>query len=558
MTAPHTPRPKTSPDELEATVTTPAPPVASPAKTSGQVGVTAVPAPHSGRTAVPPSSKAPTAGAPIGPEGRTELGDFRLIKKLGQGGMGEVFLAHQISLDRPAAIKVLAKHLADKPDFVKRFYREARAMAKIDHPQAVRVFAVDEDHGVHFVAMELIDGKSLQDWLNKLGKLSVGDAVHVTLRAAEALDAAHRMNMVHRDIKPDNIMLTKRGQVKVSDFGLAKALDDEELSMTQSGTGLGTPYYMAPEQARNAKHVDGRSDIYALGVTLYHFLTGKLPFTGDSAMQVLLAKEQGRFTSARKLNSEVPEKLDLAIDKMIARDPNQRFKDFGEVLRVLGGLGLESPSLSFIDAPDKVVVNKTSAAASRPSAPATKPPATASKPAAAASPATTAAQAEWTIEYKNKDGRRTVVRWSTQQTLAGLRSGAIDNTAKGRKAPGDPLLPLAQFPEFEKTIQGLLIKQRTEKKGSEAKKLYDSYGKQEFWWKVKKRLKGLFSSAMGLVTLALYLAIIAGVLYGAYWAWMNYGRDKLQDALQKPAGAPTVPAAPTAPAVPGAPQPTGQ
>ncbi|OYW12386.1 MAG: serine/threonine protein kinase, partial [Planctomycetales bacterium 12-60-4] len=239
---------------------------------------------------VPGSSRAPAEGMPIGPQGRSQLGDFRLIKKLGQGGMGEVFLAHQITLDRQAALKVLAKHLADNQDFVKRFYREARAMAKIDHPQAVRVFAVDEDDGVHYVAMEFIDGKSLQGWLDKLGRFSVGDAVHVTLRCAEALQQAHAMNMVHRDIKPDNIMLTSRGQVKVADFGLAKALDDEEMSMTQSGTGLGTPYYMAPEQARNAKHVDGRSDIYALGITLYHFLTAKLPFTGNSAMEVVLAK----------------------------------------------------------------------------------------------------------------------------------------------------------------------------------------------------------------------------------------------------------------------------
>jgi eukaryotic-like serine/threonine-protein kinase len=550
MTAPHTPRPKPTGEQLDATVT--APPDATAAtfvgeKTSAQLDATVAPAPPVSRSgsAVPASSKAPAAGAPLGPQGRTELGDFRIVRKLGQGGMGEVFLAHQISLDRPAALKVLAKHLADKPDSVKRFYREARAMAKIDHPQAVRVFAVDEADGVHYVAMELVDGKSLQDWMNQLGRLSVGDAVHVTLRAAEALEAAHRMNMVHRDVKPDNIMLTKRGQVKVSDFGLAKALDDEEMSMTQSGTGLGTPYYMAPEQARNAKHVDGRSDIYALGVTLYHFVTGQLPFTGDSAMQVLLAKEQGRFTSARKHNAEVPEKLDLIIDKMIAKDPNQRFKDFGEVLRVLGSLGLESPSLSFIDAPDKVVVSSTTTSASRP-ATAVKTPAAATKPAANAAAASAAGTSEWTIEYKNKDGRRTVVRWSTQQVLAALRSGAIDNTAKGRKGPTDTFVPLAQFPEFEKTIQGLLIKLRNQKKGSEAKKLYDSYGKQEFWWKVKKRFRGLFSSAMGLVTFGLYLAVIAGVLYGAYWAWMTYGRDKLRETLQK------TPADSTAPAEPGA------
>jgi serine/threonine-protein kinase len=496
-------------------------------------------------------------GNPVGPNGRSELGDFRIVKKLGQGGMGEVFLAHQTSLDRPAALKVLARHLCEKEDFVKRFYREARAMAKIDHPNAVRVFAVDQADGVHFVAMELVDGKSLQDWLNKLGKLSVGDALHIALRAAEALEAAHRMNMVHRDIKPDNIMLTSRGQVKVSDFGLAKALDDEEMSMTQSGTGLGTPYYMAPEQARNAKYVDGRSDIYALGVTLYHFLTGQLPFTGNSAMEVLIAKEKSQPPSIRKHCPEVPDKVDLIVGKMIAKDPNQRFKDFSEVIKTISGLGLDSPSLSFINAPDKIVVamsSATNAAAAR-SQPKVAPPAATTSKAAAASTASAAGPGEWIIQYKNKDGRPTVVKWSTQQVLGALRSGTIDNTAKGKRSAAESLMPLAQFAEFEKTIQGLLIKQRTDKKGSEAKKLYDEYGKQEFWWKVKKRFKGLTSSAMGLVTLVVYLGIVAGVLYGGYWAWMTYGREKLQAALPN---SQTGPANAAAPAVPGSSQPTGQ
>ncbi|MDZ4687782.1 MAG: serine/threonine-protein kinase [Planctomycetaceae bacterium] len=565
MATPNAPRPTPKPLDATQAYVPGADATFVPETTAAPLDATVVPPPHTlpppartqaGRssTTVPFSSKAPAVGAPVGPNGLSQLGDFRIVKKLGQGGMGEVFLAHQISLDRPAALKVLAKHLTEKADFVKRFYREARAMAKIDHPNAVRVFAVDEAEGVYFVAMELVDGKSMQDWLNQLEKLSVGDAVHVTLRAAEALETAHRMNMVHRDVKPDNIMLTSRGQVKVSDFGLAKALDDEEMSMTQSGTGLGTPYYMAPEQARNAKHVDGRSDIYALGVTLYHFLSGQLPFTGNSAMEVLLAKEKSQAPPLRKFNPEIPDKLDLVVGKMIAKDPNQRFKDFGEVIRTLSGLGFENPSLSFIDAPDKfVVASASSAARSMPKVIA--PPQATSKPAAAAPGTAPGPKGEWTIEYKNKEGRRAVSHWSTQQVLTAIRAGAIDNTAKAKKAAADAFVPLAQFPEFEKIIQGLLIKQRTEKKGSEAKKLYDSYGKQEFWWKVKKRFKGMTSGAMGLVTLLVYLGLIGGVLYGAYWGWTNYGRAKLQEALPK---SPAAPPGAKAPAVPGPTQPTGQ
>ena len=197
-------------------------------------------------------ARAVAGSAPDSSKKKTsQLGDFKLLKKLGQGGMGSVYKAHQISLDRPCALKVLSKELARKPDFVKRFKQEAISMAKIDHPNVVKCFAVDEARGMHFVAMEYIDGRSLQDWLDAMGRLSVPDAIHVGLLCADALKLAHGVNMIHRDIKPDNILISSKGEVKVADFGLAKALDDD-MSMTQSGTGLGTPHYMPPEQARNA------------------------------------------------------------------------------------------------------------------------------------------------------------------------------------------------------------------------------------------------------------------------------------------------------------------
>ncbi|MFN6311170.1 MAG: serine/threonine protein kinase, partial [Planctomyces sp.] len=255
----------------------------------------------------------------------TQLGDFALQRELGQGGMGKVFLARQVSLDRLVAVKTLSRELSKKEGFIARFEREARAMAKIDHPNVLKIYAVDSAHGIHFAAIEYVDGQSLQKWLDQLGRLSVGDAVHLAIRCAEALRYAHAENMVHRDIKPDNILLTKKGVVKVADFGLAKAMDDD-VSMTQSGTGLGTPLYMAPEQARNAKHVDSRCDIYALGVTLYHMLTGQLPYTGKTTLEVIMAKEKGRYASARTLRPELSERLDMIVDKMMAKDPAQRYK----------------------------------------------------------------------------------------------------------------------------------------------------------------------------------------------------------------------------------------
>ena len=272
------------------------------------------------------------------PKRVSQVGDFRIEKKLGQGGMGTVFLATQVSLDRKVALKTLSPEFAKKEDFVKRFIREARSMARLQHPNVVQVYAADTASGVNYVAIEFIDGRSMQGWMNELKQLNVGDALHVVLVCADALKHAHDQNMIHRDIKPDNILVTSKGVVKVADFGLAKAVDDD-VSMTQSGTGLGTPLYMAPEQARNAKHVDKRSDIYALGSTLYYFLTGKLPFTGENTLELIVAKEKGNFPHARKHNPQIPERLDLMIDKMLMKDPNHRYADCGEIIRDLGGAG---------------------------------------------------------------------------------------------------------------------------------------------------------------------------------------------------------------------------
>src|SRR5205823_1081593 len=156
-------------------------------------------------------------------------------------------------------------------------------------------------------------------WLKKLGRFSVGDALHIILKTAEGLKHAHEKSMIHRDIKPDNILLTKDGVVKVADLGLAKDTE-EDTSLTKTGAGAGTPIYMAPEQARDVKHVDARVDIYAMGVMLYVFLTGRPPFQGTTLVELISAKDIGKFDSIRKHNDDVPPKLDLIVDKMIAKD----------------------------------------------------------------------------------------------------------------------------------------------------------------------------------------------------------------------------------------------
>lgn len=455
--------------------------------------------------------------------GTTSLGKYKLVKRLGKGGMGEVFLGEDTKLGRKAAIKVLSKALAGREDFVARFYKEARAMARVTHDNAVSVYDVDQDQNIHYVAMEFIDGQSMQKWMDAKGTLSVGDAIHVTLRCAEALQFAHGQNLIHRDIKPDNIMLTSKGKVKVADFGLAKATD-EDLSMTASGTGLGTPYYMAPEQARNAKHVDNRADIYALGVTLYYFLTGKLPFTGGSTVDVITAKEKGRFESARKLNPHVPDRLDLMIAKMMDKDPERRFKDCGEVIQMLRGLGLESPSLSFIDGAIVVSPGPTSVSSSQPtrivspSAAVTKPhsssaPRTSSQDAAAQSRQASAPPVEgdqWIVQFKNQQGKETIARFTTPQILTAFKTGMLDIKAKLKKKPTDAFMPIGFYPEFEKAVEGRNIKEKAEQKSlglkAEFAKIDRQYGRQNW----VRFFRSIASGTAGLIQLILWLTFVFG------------------------------------------------
>ncbi len=280
------------------------------------------------------------------PPGAT-LGDYRLLQKLGAGGMGDVYKAQQISQQRLVAVKVLDKHLAAKPTFLQRFLRESQLMARLDHPNILRCFEAKEVHGTHYIAMEYVDGGTVEEWLKKRGKFTIGDALFLILSSARGLQHAHAQRLIHRDMKPDNLLLTRAGAVKVADLGLAKTLG-EDFSLTRTGTVAGTPNYLAPEQARDAKRVDGRTDIYALGGMLYRFLTGEFPFKGNNVVDLIQAKEKGTFPSARRINPEVPDALERILNKMLAKNPDQRYQSCGELLADLEGLGLASQRLSFL------------------------------------------------------------------------------------------------------------------------------------------------------------------------------------------------------------------
>jgi predicted Ser/Thr protein kinase len=506
-----------------------------------------------------PSSKG-SAGKEMSGDGEakkpkkvSQVGDFKIEKKLGQGGMGTVFLATQMSLDRKVALKTLSPEFAKKEDFVKRFLREARSMARLQHPNVVQVYAADSASGVNYAAIEYIDGRSMQGWMNELKQLSVGDALHVTLVCADALKHAHDQNMIHRDIKPDNILVTSKGVVKVADFGLAKAVD-EDVSMTQSGTGLGTPLYMAPEQARNAKHVDKRSDIYALGSTLYYFLTGKLPFTGENTLELIVAKEKGSFTHVRKLNPQVPERLDLMVDKMLMKDPNHRYGDCGDIIRDLGGLGIANPALSFIESAggESAVVSAAVAAASSvsaarmqstrgpgagPTQAAKLPPAggrvTSAEDAARSAQKAPVSNKTWFVQHKGANGKVVIAKMSTPEIMAGIKSETIDPAAKAKDSPNGSFLPLAQYAEFAALATNRAAKMQADSRSRKTKDMYEKLDRQDQRRKRWRWLRNLFSSVKSLVIFLIYLAVLV-ILCGAGWWAFTHMDDVKQMIGGKP------------------------
>jgi eukaryotic-like serine/threonine-protein kinase len=470
--------------------------------------------------------KTPVAGGKQPAAGKkkksvTRVGDFELKKKLGKGGMGEVYLARQVSLDRIVALKTLSKELAKKEDFVARFLREARSMAKLDHVNVVKVYAVDSYKGLHFVAIEYVDGKSIQDWLDKLTKFSIGDAVHIAMVSAEGMKHAHDQNMVHRDIKPDNILLTSSGIVKVADFGLAKVVDDD-VSMTQSGTGLGTPLYMAPEQARSAKTVDQRSDIYALGVSLYHMLTGKLPYGGESALELIIAKETGKYETARKVCQEVPERLDLIIDKMMAKEAKHRYSDCAEVIKDLAALGVHNDALSFVDGavPTGISRSVSPTTAALGGTKVSAGPLPTSRQVAKTGEVKHASRT-WYVQFQDAKKKTVVEKLSTGRVLKMLHAGMLTAKARAKASSDGAYVPLAQFPEFTDAIEGQLSRQSTDVRKDDLKNLYKQVErdqkKHNRWRWISNKFRGL----VGGLSLIIWLGLIGAVV----WLGLAYGQQ---------------------------------
>ncbi|HYG74330.1 MAG TPA: serine/threonine-protein kinase [Planctomycetota bacterium] len=265
--------------------------------------------------------------------GLHQLGQYILLKKLGEGGMGSVYLADDTLAQRKVAIKVLSKKLAENAEFVERFQREARAMGKLNHPNIVAAFAVDEQDGHHYCVMEFCRGQSLDRMLSAGKGLNEGEALRIAVDIARGLEHAHSHGIVHRDIKPANVIVSSDGMARILDLGLSKSIaESENTFQTQAGVALGTPHYISPEQARGAANIDGRADIYSLGATLYHVLTGKTPYTGANANAVMLMHLSEPAPDPRAIRPELSAGVAQVIARMMAKDPAARYASCSELL----------------------------------------------------------------------------------------------------------------------------------------------------------------------------------------------------------------------------------
>lgn len=262
------------------------------------------------------------------------VGKYKLLERVGVGGMGQVFLCEHMFMKRRVAVKVLPPTKADQPAALGRFYREARAAGQLEHPNIVRTHDIDQDGNLHYIVMEYVDGSNLLDVVKKFGPLDIGRAVSYTREVALALDFAFRSGLVHRDVKPGNVLIDRRGRAKLLDLGLARFFNDQTDMLTikyDDKIVLGTADYVAPEQVANSHDVDIRADIYALGASFYFLLAGHPPFPNGTVSQKLLWHRTKDPTPIRQVRPEVPEGLAAILVKMMRKDPAERFQTPAEV-----------------------------------------------------------------------------------------------------------------------------------------------------------------------------------------------------------------------------------
>jgi serine/threonine protein kinase len=345
------------------------------------------------------------------------IGIYDLTDKVAEGGMGTVWKGRNRRTGDIVAVKVVPPHIASNPVYLKRFEQEYNATRALEHPNVVRALDFGRQDGVHYLVMEFVEGESLGQRLEREGKLTEADAVRIIAEVAQGLDRAHALGLIHRDVKPDNILLTPDGKVKLTDLGLVKDPDADQ-NLTRTGRGLGTPHFMAPEQFRNAKNADARCDIYSLAATLYMMVTGELPFQSAGPLDAWMKKVKNDIAPPVQLNREVSERADWAIRRAMSPDPAQRPGSCREFVEDLTG----EPEPGTTSAEGELGI--------------------------------TTVTALWHVLYRDADGNIHSTRETTEGVRRVLQDGSLGNAEElrlARKSQG-PFEPARNFAEFRDLV----------------------------------------------------------------------------------------------------------
>ncbi len=342
------------------------------------------------------------------------IGRYEILAKIAEGGMGTVYKGRDRDSGELVAIKIVPTSAARNPTLLKRFEREFNAASALDHVHIVRAIEFDGACATPFLVMEFVDGESLGQKLDREGKLSETEALRIIEQVSKGLYRSHKQGLIHRDIKPDNILLTKDGVAKITDLGLVKDIA-EELNLTRTGRGLGTPHFMAPEQFRDAKNADARCDIYSLGATLYMMVTGVMPFNGSSPLDCFMKKLRNELTPPRELVPELSEQVDSAIRRAMSPNPDQRPSSCREFVEDLYGRSTRTPSPTEQTTQDSDL---------------------------------------WYLVYRDELNESHTVKGSTDGIRRALREGLLgdaSNIVASRQKQG-PFLALRNYPEFRALV----------------------------------------------------------------------------------------------------------
>lgn len=262
----------------------------------------------------------------------SSISGYKILGKLGAGAMATVYKAKQISLDRIVAIKKLPKKFSSNPQFIERFFAEGRAAAQLNHPNIVQAFDVGNEGDLYYFVMEYVEGRSVHDDIVTHKRYKESEAIDIAIQVAEALEHAHDRGLIHRDVKPKNIMITREGVVKLADMGLARAMSDVEAAEAEAGRAFGTPYYISPEQIRGEKNIGPPADIYSLGVTLYHMVTGSVPFEGKNPSSVMHKHLKSELVPPDHVNPKLSAGISEVIEMMMAKRVSDRYQNCADLL----------------------------------------------------------------------------------------------------------------------------------------------------------------------------------------------------------------------------------